>query len=249
VTPRPAGKLRLDELVQRRCGVSRSKAQGLIRTGRVRGTDGEPLRRPGHAVPSDIELTIDEGPPYVSRGGIKLEAALDAFKLDVRGKIAIDAGASTGGFTDCLLQRGAAKVFAVDVGYGQLDWKLRHDPRVVVMERTNIRELGPQQLPDRPEFFTIDCSFISLRIVLPAVRALVADGAEGVALVKPQFEAGREEVGKGGVVRDAAVHQRVIADVRDAAERVGFDMRGVIDSPLEGPAGNREFLAHLVVRR
>jgi 23S rRNA (cytidine1920-2'-O)/16S rRNA (cytidine1409-2'-O)-methyltransferase len=242
-------KIRLDELVQKRTGVSRSKAQGLIRTGKVRGADGEPLDRPGRTVSCDVELTIDEGPPYVSRGGVKLEAALDGFQLDPAGKTAIDVGASTGGFTDCLLQRGAAKVYAVDVGYGQLDWRLRQDPRVVVMERTNIREMTPQSLPDPPEFFTADCSFISLRIVLPSLRPLLADTAEGVALIKPQFEAGREEVGKGGVVRDPAVHERVIADVRAAAETAGFDVRGVINSPLEGPAGNREFLAHLVVRR
>ena len=243
------GQIRLDELVQRRAGVSRSKSQGLIRTGKVRGADGEALDRPGRMVTPGLELTIDQGPPYVSRGGVKLEAALDAFQLAPAGRIAIDVGASTGGFTDCLLQRGAAKVYAVDVGYGQLDWKLRQDPRVVVMERTNVREMTPESLSDRPDFFTVDCSFISLRIVLPALRPLLADAAEGVALIKPQFEAGREEVGKGGVVRDPAVHERVIADVRDAAERAGFDTRGVINSPLEGPAGNREFLAHLVVRR
>jgi 23S rRNA (cytidine1920-2'-O)/16S rRNA (cytidine1409-2'-O)-methyltransferase len=212
-----AGKIRLDELVQQRCGVSRSKAQGLIRTGKVRGADGQPLDRPGRTVSSNLELTI--------------------------------VGASTGGFTDCLLQRGAAKVYAVDVGYGQLDWKLRQDPRVVVMERTNIREMTPEALPERPEFFTVDCSFISLRIVLPALWLLLADTAEGVALIKPQFEAGREEVGRGGVVRDPAVHNRVIEDMREASERAGFETHGVINSPLEGPAGNREFLAHLVVRR
>ena len=242
-------KLRLDELVQQRAEVSRSKAQGLIRTGNVRGPDDEVLNRPGRFVSPDMELSIDEGPPYVSRGGLKLEAALDAFQLDVRDRVVIDVGASTGGFTDCLLQRGAAQVFAVDVGYGQLDWKLRQDPRVVVMERTNIRYLKPDQLPARPRFFAVDCSFISLRIVLPAVRALVSDDGEGVVLIKPQFEAGRDEVGKGGVVRHAAIHERVIDDVRAEAARIGFDVRDVISSPLEGPAGNREFLAHLTVTR
>jgi 23S rRNA (cytidine1920-2'-O)/16S rRNA (cytidine1409-2'-O)-methyltransferase len=243
--PGPEEKLRLDELVQRRAGVSRSQAQGLIRTGKVRGPDGAPLDRPGRAVSPDFELSIDEGPPYVSRGGQKLEAALQAFHLDVAGRVAIDVGASTGGFTDCLLQRGAAQVFAVDVGYGQLDWKLRSDPRVVVLERTNIRHLKPEQLPGRPDFFTIDCSFISLRIVLPAVRALLADHAEGVALIKPQFEAGRGEVGKGGVVRDPKIHAAVIESVREIAESLGFTVNEVIESPLEGPAGNKEFLAHL----
>ena len=242
------GKIRLDELVQQRTGVSRSKAQGLIRTGKVRDADGAPLDRPGRAVSPDLELTIESGPAYVGRGGIKLEAAMNEFRLDPAGRVAIDVGASTGGFTDCLLQRGAAMVYAVDVGYGQLDWKLRQDPRVIVMERTNIREMTTETLSERPEFFTVDCSFISLRIVLPVLRGLLADTAEGVALIKPQFEAGREEVGKGGVVRDPAVHERVIADVRAAADRAGFDVRGVINSPLEGPAGNREFLAHLVVR-
>ncbi len=238
-------KVRLDELVQRRAGVSRSKAQGLIRTGKVRGADGTPLDRPGRTVPVDLELAIDAGQKYVSRGGTKLEAALEAFQLDVKERVAIDVGASTGGFTDCLLQRGAAKVFAVDVGYGQLDWNLRQDPRVMVLERTNIRNLSPDQLPMRPDFFTVDCSFISLRIVLPTVRALVAENAEGVALIKPQFEAGREEVGRGGVVRDPQIHAGVIASVRVAAESLGFTVPAVIESPLEGPAGNKEFLAHL----
>jgi len=249
VTSGDAHKIRLDELVQRRAGVSRSKAQGLIRTGYVRGRDGETLDRPGRTVPADLDIVIDEGPPYVSRGGLKLEAALDGFHLDVTGRIALDAGASTGGFTDCLLQRGAAKVYAVDVGYGQLDWKLRQDPRVIVMERTNIRHLTADQLGETPDFFSADCSFISLKLVLPAIRAVVSKDAEGVVLIKPQFEAGRNEVGKGGVVRDTAVHERVIEDIRRDAERIGFEVHGVISSPLEGPAGNREFLAHLKVLR
>jgi 23S rRNA (cytidine1920-2'-O)/16S rRNA (cytidine1409-2'-O)-methyltransferase len=238
-------KERLDILVQRLAGVTRSKAQGLILTRNVVGPAGEVLDKPGVRLPDDTPLEILGEQPYVSRGGQKLEAALDAFKLDVQGVVAIDVGASTGGFTDCLLQRGAARVYAVDVGYGQLDWKLRQDPRVVVMERTNIRSLTPDQMPERPNFFTIDCSFISLRLVLPPLKALLAEQAEGVALIKPQFEAGKELVGKGGVVRDADIHERVVSDVTDAARELGFQPAGVIPSPLIGPAGNREFLAYL----
>jgi len=238
-------KERLDILVQRQAGVTRSKAQGLIHTRNVLGPDGETLDKPGMRLPEDTPLTILAEEPYVSRGGHKLEAALDGFELDVTGVVAIDVGASTGGFTDCLLQRGAARVYAVDVGYGQLAWKLRQDPRVVVMERTNIRSLAPGQMPERANFFTVDCSFISLRLVLPPLKELLAEKAEGVALIKPQFEAGKELVGKRGVVRDADVHRKVVEDVTAAAHELGFETPGVIPSPLLGPAGNREFLAHL----
>ncbi|MCX5771870.1 MAG: TlyA family RNA methyltransferase [Candidatus Hydrogenedentes bacterium] len=241
-------KERLDILVQRLAGVTRSKAQGLILTRNVVGPDGEVLDKPGVRLPDDTPIEILGEQPYVSRGGQKLEAALDGFKLDVSGVVAIDVGASTGGFTDCLLQRGAARVYAVDVGYGQLAWKLRQDARVVVMERTNIRSLTPGQMPERPNFFTIDCSFISLRLVLPPLKALLAEKAEGVALIKPQFEAGKELVGKGGVVRDADIHERVVADVTEAARELGFEPAGVIPSPLIGPAGNREFLVYLRLR-
>ena len=241
-------KVRLDVLVQSQAGVSRSQAQGLIRTGKVSAADGKLLEKPGQQVDEGTAVVIDEGPRYVSRGGQKLEAALKHFGIDVEGKVAIDVGASTGGFTDCLLQGGASKVYAVDVGYGQLDWNLRQDDRVVVLERTNIRHLRPDALDERPNFFTADCSFISLRLVLPAVKGLVELGAEGVVLIKPQFEAGKEQVGKGGVVRDEAVHREVVESVLDFARQVGFESRGVIPSPLLGPAGNREFLAHLIVR-
>lgn len=241
-------KVRLDVLVQSQAGVSRSKAQGLIRTGKVSAADGALLEKPGQQIEEGTAVVIGEGPRYVSRGGQKLEAALEHFGIDVAGKVAIDAGASTGGFTDCLLQAGASKVYAVDVGYGQLDWKLRQDGRVVVLERTNIRYLGPDAFEERPGFFTVDCSFISLRVVLPAVKALIEPGAEGVVLIKPQFEAGREQVGKGGVVRDEAVHREVVEAVLDSARQVGFESKGVIPSPLLGPAGNREFLAHLILR-
>lgn len=241
----PRKKIRLDELVQRRAGVSRTKAQGLIHTGMVKTADGKRLDRPGQSVTADLELVIEASQRFVSRGGSKLEAALTAFPVHVEGRIAIDVGASTGGFTDCLLQHGAAKVYAVDVGYGQLDWTLRQDPRVVVLERTNIRHLDPALLPDRPALFTVDCSFISLRLILQPLAALLARPAEGVILIKPQFEAGRDQVGKGGVVRDPEIHAQVVESVRETAESLGYTVAGVLQSPLEGPAGNKEFLAHL----
>ncbi len=241
-------KVRLDVLVQTQAGVSRSQAQGLIRTGKVSAADGALLDKPGQQIDDGTTVVIDEGPRYVSRGGQKLEAALEHFGLDVEGKVAIDVGASTGGFTDCLLQGGASKVYAVDVGYGQLHWNLRQDDRVVVLERSNIRHMRPDAFDEQPNFFAVDCSFISLRIVLPAVKRLVEPDAEGVVLIKPQFEAGKDQVGKGGVVRDEAVHRKVVEDVLDFARQVGFESGGVIPSPLLGPAGNREFLAHLILR-
>jgi len=240
-------KQRLDILVQRQAGVTRSKAQALIRAGQVLGPNGERLDKPGTALSEDTVLEIRQGPRFVGRGGEKLDAAFEGFGLDARGAVAIDVGASTGGFTDCLLQRGAARVYAVDVGYGQLAWKLRQDPRVVVLERTNIRHLTPDRLAERPTFFTVDCSFISLGLVLPPLQALVACPAEGVVLIKPQFEAGKAQVGKGGVVRDAKVHDQVVRDVLAAAREVGFESKGVLLSPLVGPAGNKEFLAHLCI--
>ena len=238
-------KERLDILVQRQAGVSRSKAQGLIHTGSVLSASGERLNKPGLRLAAETVLTILEGPRFVGRGGEKLQAAFEAFHCGVEAKIAIDVGASTGGFTDCLLQHGAAKVYAVDVGYGQLAWKLRQDPRVVVMERSNIRHLAPDQLADRPAFFTADCSFISLRQVLPPLTNLLDAKASGIVLIKPQFEAGPEQVGKGGVVRDPEVHERVVQEVCAAARSLGLKPAGVIPSPLLGPAGNREFLAYL----
>lgn len=239
------GKVRLDILVQERAEVSRSKAQGLIHMGRVKDENGDALKKPGQFMDGGAVLVIDEGPRYVSRGGEKLEGAMTGFGLDVAGVIAIDVGASTGGFTDCLLQHGAAKVYALDVGYGQLDWKLRQDERVVVMERTNIRNVTKDDLDDEPDFFTVDCSFISLRLVLPPLKAILAKGAKGVTLIKPQFEAGKEQVGKGGVVRDPAVHEEVIERIRTFAEGLGFTPHAVLPSPLLGPAGNREFLLYL----
>lgn len=235
---------RLDVLVQRQAGVTRSKAQGLIQTGQV-WFEGRKLDKPGLRLPEETVLEIREQPRFVSRGGDKLEAALQHFQIGVAGRTAIDIGASTGGFTDCLLQHDAARVYAVDVGYGQLAWKLRTDPRVVVLERCNVRNLAPEQLVTVPDFFTVDCSFISLRLILAPITALVTSAADGVLLIKPQFEAGRELVGKGGVVRDPRVHDEVIARVSEATREVGFSGIDVIPSPLLGPAGNREFLAHV----
>ena len=244
-SPRATQKERLDVLVQHAAGVTRSKAQGLILGGFVYGPDGERLDKCGLRLPVHTPLEIRCEPRYVSRGGEKLEAALNTFPIRVAGQVAVDVGASTGGFTDCLLQHGAARVYAVDVGYGQLAWKLRTDPRVVVLERTNVRRLDPARFPERPTVFTVDCSFISLRLVLPAVRRVVADRAEGIVLIKPQFEAGPERVGKGGVVRDSDTHARVVEEVKRAAVALGFETGGVILSPLLGPAGNREFLLYL----
>ncbi|HNZ18638.1 MAG TPA: TlyA family RNA methyltransferase [Candidatus Hydrogenedentes bacterium] len=243
--PVPMDKERLDILVQRLVGVSRSKARGLIHTGQVYGPDGRKLDKPGMRLDVSTLLEIRDEPRFVSRGGDKLDAAFSAFVFDVSGRVAIDVGASTGGFTDCLLQHGAAYVYAVDVGYGQLAWRLRQDARVCVMERTNIRNVTPDALPSPPEVFTADCSFISLRLVLPVLKTLLKRPAEGVVLVKPQFEAGKALVGKGGVVRDEAVRARVVQEVIEAAVLLGFESLGVAPSPLKGPKGNQEFLAHL----
>ena len=238
-------KSRLDTIVAQKAGITLSQAQGLIHMGNVFSQDGELLDKPGAHYDDTIPLDIRDGAPYVSRGGDKLAAALDAFQLDPSGHVAIDVGASTGGFTDCLLQRGATRVYAIDVGYGQLAWKLRNDPKVVVMERTNIRNVTPADFPDRPTFFTADCSFISLRLVLPPLAAVLAVRAIGVILIKPQFEAERVQVPKGGVVRDPKIHDAVIQKVIESAHEFGFTPGRVVPSPLLGPAGNREFLAEL----
>jgi 23S rRNA (cytidine1920-2'-O)/16S rRNA (cytidine1409-2'-O)-methyltransferase len=214
----------------------------LILAGRVR-VEGETMFQPGKTLPPDARIDLTAPPPYVSRGGEKLAGALDAFGISPQGKICADAGASTGGFTDCLLQRGAAKVYALDVGKGILDWKLRNDPRVVVMEEQNARYVA--SLPEKIDLLTVDVSFISLKLIFPVVRGWLKPDAEAVVLVKPQFEAGRRLVGKGGVVRDPAVHRAVLEDVLRAAESDGFSATGLILSPLKGPAGNIEFLAHL----
>lgn len=233
-------KKRLDLLlVEKGMSPSREQAKARIMAGAVT-VDGQVEDKPGTAIDeaADIRLAVESR--FVSRGGLKLEHALDAFGLDVSGKVAVDVGASTGGFTDCLLQRGASRVYAVDVGYGQLDWKLRNDPRVVVMERVNVRYL--ESLPERPSIATIDASFISLKLVIPPTARLLAEHGQIVALIKPQFEAGRGRVGKGGVVRDPAVHEEVL---RKFAEWCGENAYGLLrldTSPIRGPAGNVEFL-------
>jgi 23S rRNA (cytidine1920-2'-O)/16S rRNA (cytidine1409-2'-O)-methyltransferase len=206
--------------------------------------DGKLIDKPGLRVPMGAEITLKEKLRYVSRGGVKLEAALDAFSIELQGMVAADVGASTGGFTDCLLQRGAARVYAIDVGYGQLAWDLRKDPRVVVMERTNVRYLT--SLPEAVDLVTVDVSFISLKLVLPAVRQFLTPYGQIIALIKPQFEAGRREVGKGGVVRDQSVHRGVLHDILGWALANDFGVCGLIPSPLRGPAGNAEFFSHLV---
>ena len=238
-------KERLDIIVQQRFGVTRSKAQGLIQTGQILDNMGTPINKPGIRVDEDVPLQLAAVPRFVSRGGDKLAHAIETFKPDIQGRIAIDVGASTGGFTDCLLQHGAAKVYAVDVGYGQLAWQLRQDSRVVVMERCNIRLLTPDRLEERPNFFTADCSFISLKLVLPPLLKLLDKTPEGIVLVKPQFEAGKKNVGHGGVVRDPDVHASVLEEIGVTVQNLGFRKMDTVPSPLLGPAGNREFLAYL----
>ena len=219
---------------------SRERARALILAGRV-FVNEERVDKAGQLLGVDVPLTVRGDPnPYVSRGGLKLHGALDAFQLDPRGAVAGDIGASTGGFTDCLLRRGASKVYAIDVGYGQLHVTLRQDPRVVVMERTNARYLHGPDLPEPLDLAVVDASFIGLAKLLPAIRELLRPAGEVVALVKPQFEAGADRVGKGGVVRDDAVREEVAAAVIDAAGELGFLLRGRCDSTVTGPKGNRE---------
>jgi 23S rRNA (cytidine1920-2'-O)/16S rRNA (cytidine1409-2'-O)-methyltransferase len=235
---------RLDVLlVERGLAESRARAQALIMAGEV-SVDGEVARKPGTRVLVDADISVVEGLPYVSRGGFKIAAALDAFGVDVAGLVVADVGASTGGFTDCLLQRGAARVYAIDVGYGQLAWSLRKDPRVVVMERTNVRYL--QTLPEPIDLATVDVSFISLQLVLPVVTGWLSERGQIVALVKPQFEVGRGEVGRGGVVRRPEQHEEVLRRVARWSRSLELRLDGVVPSPVLGPAGNREFLVRLV---
>lgn len=239
-------KQRLDKLmVERGLAPSREKAQALIMAGQVVVGD-HAAQKAGQQVTDEVEIRIKgEVMPYVSRGGLKLAQGLDAFEIDPAGRIAIDVGASTGGFTDCLLQRGAKRVYAVDVGYGQLAWKLREDARVVVMEKTNIRHLQPEQLELLPDLAVIDASFISLNLVLPPTLALLTRPAEVVALVKPQFEVGKGAVGKGGIVRDPKLHEEVLASMEHLAAELGAELLGICDSPITGADGNREFLMGL----
>ena len=239
-------KKRLDVmLVEQGFEQSRERAKATIMSGIVYVNDVK-ADSAGQTYPADAKIEVRGSTlKYVSRGGLKIEKALDYFKIDPNGKIIMDVGASTGGFTDCLLQRGAQKVYAVDVGYGQLAWKVRTDPRVVCMERCNIRYVTPDRIEDRLDMAVIDVSFISLKKVLPAVKALLKETGEVAALIKPQFEAGREKVGKKGVVRDPEVHLEVINDTLGFAKSIGFGVKGLTFSPIRGPEGNIGFLVYL----
>jgi 23S rRNA (cytidine1920-2'-O)/16S rRNA (cytidine1409-2'-O)-methyltransferase len=236
-------RVRLDQaLVAQGLVPSRQRSQAMVRAGLVR-VAGAVADRPDQMVDPAVSINLDRIKAYVSRGGDKLAAALDAFGIDPSGRVCLDVGASTGGFTDLLLRRGAARVIAVDVGYGQLAWSLRQDPRVTVLERVNIRHL--ERLPVPADLAVIDVSFISLRLVLPRVRELLSPPGEVVALVKPQFEVGKGAVGKGGVVRDAEQHRRVLSELRQFAEESGYEVAAEIPSPILGAKGNREFLLYL----
>lgn len=231
-------------LLDRRLVESREEARRRILAGEVL-VNNQPATKAGSLVEPGAQIYLKPAPRYVSRGGFKLEKALREFDIRLEDRIALDVGASTGGFTDCLLAHGAARVVAVDVGYGQFDWKLRSDPRVVLFERTNIRHLSRTSLPSNIDLATIDASFISLKLILPCVKTLLPARHEVIALIKPQFEVGKGKVGKGGVVRSAAEHVRVVAEIKEAALSLGYDICGVTESPLLGPKGNREFLLYL----
>jgi len=239
-------KIRLDQLVfDRGFAESRERAKTTVMSGLVY-VNGQKADKPGMPVSPDVELEVrGSAIPFVSRGGFKLDKALKVFPIDPQGLACVDCGASTGGFTDVLLQHGAAKVYAVDVGYGQLAWKLRQDPRVINLERTNLRYVTPEQIPEALDLAVMDVSFISIRLVLPAVCALLKDEADLVCLIKPQFEAGREEVGKKGVVRDPAVHEQVVRGIIAFAREIGFSVMGLDFSPIKGPEGNIEYICHL----
>ena len=243
----PIGKKdRLDRLlVELKLSPTRAKAKALILAGRVK-VDSRVVDKAGTLVSPGSDIEVTQPSRFVSRGGERREYALERFSLNLEDKSALDVGASTGGFTDCLLQHGAGKVYAVDVGYGQLAWSLRTDERVVVLERTNARGLTPEMFDERPQLATIDVSFISLNLVLGPVADVLDEHGEIIALIKPQFEAGRKQVGKGGVVRDPAVHEQVIEKVGAFAESIGLISKGTVESPLLGPAGNKEFFIYLV---
>ncbi len=241
-------KERLDVVLYARgLSPSREKARSTIMSGIV-FVDGQRVDKPGTAVRDDSEIEIRGSTlEYVSRGGLKLEKALKYFGVSPEGRVCIDCGASTGGFTDCLLKNGASKVYAVDVGYGQLAWSIRSDERVVCMERTNVRYLKPEQFAEKMSLATIDVSFISVKLILPTLRGLLTDDGEILSLIKPQFEAGRDKVGKKGVVRDPAVHAQVISDFIQNAQDAGFRVNGITYSPIRGPEGNIEYLGYLTV--
>lgn len=239
-------KTRLDVLmVERGLLESRQKAQAVIMSGQV-FAGGQRVDKPGAQVAPDVPVEIRGNTMrYVSRGGLKLEKAMEIWPISLSGLVCMDVGASTGGFTDCMLQNGAAKVYAVDVGYGQLAWKLRSDERVVSLERTNARYLTHEQIPEEPDFSSVDVSFISLKLILPAIGGVLRDGGQAVALIKPQFEAGREKVGKNGVVRDPVVHREVLGQFLGHAEASGFSVLDLSFSPVRGPEGNIEYLGWL----
>ena len=237
---KPSPKVRLDVLmVKQGLAETRDWAQRLIRAGEVR-VNGQMMDMPSRLFTEDVTISVQNPPKYVSRGGLKLEGALDQFQLNPAGLVCADVGSSTGGFTDCMLQRGALRVYALDVGNNQLHWKLRNDPRVVVMEGINVRYL--EALPEPVQFASIDVSFISLTLILPRVLDWLVPQGSVVALIKPQFEAGREKVGRGGIVRDPAVHQEVIEHITNFCTQAGWAVRGLIDSPILGTDGNKEFL-------
>lgn len=238
-------KVRIDILlVEKELVESRSQAQRLVMAGQIR-VNGQVVIKPAASFSEEVDITIEPRPRFVSRGGEKLAAALESFSLNINGKVCADVGASTGGFTDCLLQNGARKVYAIDVGHGILHWNLRQDERVIVMEGTNARYLD--ELPEEIELVTMDVSFISLKILLPVARAWYGDeGGDAIVLIKPQFEAGKSEATRGkGVIRDPKVHERVLLDIFSFAENAGYQVLGVIKSPIKGPKGNIEFLARL----
>src|SRR5580704_2060649 len=236
-------KIRLDQLlVDRGLADSRKKARALILAGHVL-VEGQKSDKPGHTFPSECRVDVTERMPYVSRGGYKLAAALEHFKIDVSGRVCLDVGSSTGGFTDCLLQRGAARVWAVDVGHGQLDWKLRNDPRVVVREGVNARYLAAEDISEKFDLAVCDASFISATLLIPSIAPLLTAHGRMIVLVKPQFEAGKGEVGKGGIVRDPAQHRAACDRVQACVEALGF-RASIIESPIRGAEGNREFLLY-----
>ena len=241
-------KKRLDVLLTEQLyAETRSKAQAIIMAGQVY-VNGQKADKPGVSYEENVQIEVrGQTCPYVSRGGLKLEKALRDFGVNPTGFVCSDSGASTGGFTDCLLQQGAKKVFAIDVGYGQLDWKIRSDPRVVVMERTNVRYVTPEQLGEPLDLSVVDVSFISLKIVLPVIKTFLKETGQVLCLIKPQFEAGKENVGKQGVVRDAAIHKMVLDNFVALVAGLNFKILGLTFSPVKGPEGNIEFLAHLTL--
>ena len=242
-------KMRLDLLLTEQGFFdSREKAKRAIMAGGIL-VNGQRVDKAGADVPADAEITVKENPnKYVSRGGLKLEKAMQAYDINLSGKVCMDIGASTGGFTDCMLKSGARKVFSVDVGYGQLDWNLRNDPRVVNMERTNIRNVTVDQIGESLDFASIDVSFISLKLVLPVAKSLLKQGGELVYLIKPQFEAGREQVGKNGVVRDEKVHRQVLENIISLSLQLSLEPKALTFSPIKGPKGNIEFLCYAEVK-